>query len=224
MIPNEIYQKKVENLVVELSKKYINRKDIFEPLSKILPNYWNSIFLSAVKQIMFKRVYIIPAAYTDAKLIWVVKDPSRGAQRIAHEIIQYEQNLRKHIWRKNGWGDPYYQHSKPCESRVYSPAGFEYKKVSDSGTIFLVGLMDFKRKYSQIFRSMGIDNNIADALLESIYKTINDAFITGNDKGFAEGVKGAKRAQSTFDTDRLIDVFNNIELANDNLKKIIDEA
>lgn len=221
MMTDQNYQRKVEQVVKKVSMKYVNRKSIFEPLSKILPNYWNDIFLSAVKKIMFKRVNIVPACSLNSILIWVIKDPARGTTQIAKAIIEYERLLTQLIYRKNGWGDPYRIQSKPTVAKII---GFEYKKVTDGGAIFLVSLMDFKRKYSEVLRRYEVNDETADGILEAVYKTIHDAYNTGNDKGFSEGVKAAKKTQSTFETDQLIDIYNNLELGISDLKNIIDKS
>jgi len=224
MNTQENYQKKVEQFVIIVSNKYVNRKNIFEPLSKILPEYWKDIFLSAVKKVMFKRVYVIPATKIESKLVWVIKDPSRGTNKIAQEIIKYERVLRKLVWNKNDWGDPYY-YERPKNYSQGRPAildvkAFEYKKVTPDGTPYIVGLMEFKRKYSEAFKLYGIDDNLADALLEAIYKTIHDSF----DTGFDMGVKTTKYTRKVFNSDQIVDVYNNIELTLADLKKIIDES
>jgi hypothetical protein len=207
MIPNQIYQEKVEKLVIELCKKYVNRKDIFEPLSKILPNYWNSIFLSAVKQIMFKRVYIIPAAYTEAKHIWVVKDPGRGSAQIANEIIQHEHVLRNHIWRKNGWGNPY---REPKPETIL----FQYKDIDDQGNIYLIPFEKFRGKYFPVL-AMRMEDEQAQILVRSIYKLIQNVMETFHDEGFYAGEKSR--------TDNVVDIYNNLELELANFKKLIDK-
>jgi hypothetical protein len=221
MLTDQNYQKKVEAFVVKVSGKYINRKNIFGPLSEILPNYWNDIFLSSVKKIMFKRVFVIPASTAEAQLIWVVKDPARGTVKIAKEIIEYERLLKKMIYRKNDWGDPYYKECpKNNRPQVLNVKPFEYKYVSADGYVRLVSLMDFKRKYTHVLRSAGIPDNVNDGLLEATYKTIVDAFDTGHD----QGVKSSKFTRKVFNSDMIIDVYNNIELAASDLKKIIDES
>jgi len=219
MIIDQNYQNKVEKFVIEISKGYIHRKSIYDPLSNILPYYWNSIFLTAVKHVMFKRVHVIAAAQTESKLklVWVVINPARGATQIAKDIIEYEHILREVIWRKNGWGNPYRQCNKPI---VAKPSGFEYKKVTEGGSIFLVSLMDFKRKYTEKLIRLGLSDTATDALLESIYKTIHDSF----DTGVTEGIKAAKQTQSTYQSGPLIDIYNKLELEVNNLKKIIDKV
>jgi hypothetical protein len=124
MNEQEQYQKKVEEFVEEVYKEFITRKDIFEPLSKILPNYWNDIFLRAVKSIMFKRISVKENLY-----IWTL-DPSLvpwNASRIAKKIICYEKDLRKQVWYKNGWGDPYRPKHKPIVFEPENATNFKYK-------------------------------------------------------------------------------------------------
>lgn len=220
MMTDQNYQRKVEHFVVKISTKYVNRKNIFEPLSKILPNYWNDIFLSAVKKIMFKRVYVIPAnkAEIEPQLIWVVKDPSRGTVKIAKAIIEYERLLTQLIYRKNGWGDPY--HTTPTTAPKPQIAHFEYKNVSDSRSVYIVSFDYFKRNYAERLLPHVKNEKTNDMLLTEIYAVIKDAFGTG----LAEGVKMSKKTFKSENADLLVDIYNNLELSISDLKNIIDKS
>lgn len=239
MSTNLIYQEKVEQFVQILLEKYTKRIDLYEPLSKILPYYWNSIFLSAVKQVMFKRVIILPNVYLPTrKYAWIVVNPKRGIAQIASDIIEHERALKKMIYRKNDWGDPYYYERKNPIKRLYmsepvpepcmfSPADFKYKDIDENGVVHIISLMDFKRIYMESFLRLGLSDARCDELLETIYSTIRDVYASGIEYGFEEGVKAVKTSKLAFtenQLDQLVDIYNNIELATDQLKQIIDKA
>jgi len=124
MNQQEQYQKKVKKFVEGIYKKFISRRHVFEPLSKILPNYWNDIFLRAVKETMFKRISVKENLY-----VWTL-DPSLvpwNASRIAKKIICYEKDLRRQVWYKNGWGDPYKPEHKPIVFKPKNATNYEDK-------------------------------------------------------------------------------------------------
>jgi len=75
----------------------------------------------------------------------------------------------------------------------------------------------FKKKFLPRILPLVKDNNeeIAEMLVRSIYKVINDVWDTSIDEGFGIG----KQTQ----TDKLVDIYNDIELGLSDLKKIIDE-
>jgi hypothetical protein len=83
-----------------------------------------------------------------------------------------------------------------------------------------MNLKEFKLKYLGNFKRYGIADNVADSMLEAIYKTIHDSF----DTGFNFGVSSTKMTRRIFNSDKIVDVYNNIELANAQLKKVIDES
>jgi len=216
---NYQYQSKVERLVQTLFMKYMQRKDIYEPLSKILPYYWNDIFLSAVKRVMFKRVNVLSSIHNaPKKYVWTFIKSGRTNAQIATEIIEVNRNLKNMIYNKNKWGNPGY--IKPVKPTVMMPKALEYKYMCSDGNIHIVSLMDFKRRYTYILREAGVPNNVNDELVETIYKTITDSYDTGHD----QGVISSKSTRRVFNADKIIDVYENIELAALDLKKIIDES
>jgi len=219
------YVKNVERYIIELIEEYAKRKSIFEPLSKLLGEYWNDIFLRAVRNVMFEKVEkITPLEYIKAKdkwdlytrkYIWKIKRHNdcpmehNYVEWIAKKIINEHMRLRKMVWYVNGWGEPY------CKklNTIY----FEYKDVNEKGEIFMVVYDAFKKKFLPRILPLVKDNNeeIAEMLVRSIYKVINDVWDTSIDEGFGIG----KQTQ----TDKLVDIYNDIELGLSDLKKIIDE-
>ena len=205
------YIKNVERYIIELTEEYSKRKSVFEPLSKLLGEYWNDIFLRAVRNVMFERVPVV----VNHPPIWKIKRHNdcpmehNYIEWIAKKIINEHMRLRKMVWYVNGWGEPY---SKKCDT-IY----FEYKVVNEKGEIFMVGYDAFKKKFIPKILLLVKDNDeeIAEMLVRSIYKVINDVWDTGIDEGFGIG----KQTQ----TDKLVDIYNDIELGLSDLKKIIDE-
>jgi hypothetical protein len=215
MQPN--HQKEVEELISRVYIKFVSRKDVFEPLSKILPDYWHNFLYSAIKKVIFKKV-ATNMKEKGKEFIWLFNYSNLNIPSLAKKVIEYEHGLKKMVYKKNDWGDPDYV--KPIKPTIIVPKGLEYKYVSADGYVRLVSLMDFKRRYTHILRAAGIPDNVNDGLVEAIYKTIVDAFDTGHD----QGVISAKFTRKVFNSDKIIDVFNNIELAASDLKKIIDES
>ena len=104
---NERHELNVTNLlriIEDIFQKYNKRKDIFEPLTTIMPNWYNDIYKYAIREVMFARI-TLPSIGVP---IWVFKPICYSPNRrdIAEAIIKKELNLGRMIYRKNKWPMP----------------------------------------------------------------------------------------------------------------------
>lgn len=199
---NEHYQKRVEEFVKSIWTKYVNRENIFEPISKILPKYWNDIFLRAVKNVMFKKTSVYPLGVK--KNIWVLKPDTLDFKKITEQIIKEAEDLRELVWRKNGWKDS-------CKSA--------YKTHSFFSTHEFDNYNDFYDKYWKLLEYFVPNEEKRTELMCVIFNVVEKRF----QDGLSAGIQSYKEKMNKDHIDRIIDVYNNIELALNNLKKIIDE-
>lgn len=105
---------RIETLVIKVLKKFLCcNRSIFDPISDILPNYWNNTLYRATKNIMFQRT-AAPWVSKNSH-IWTLRSwPGNLTTReIAEKILIEKIGLRKLIWAKNGWGNPYKPARKP---------------------------------------------------------------------------------------------------------------
>jgi hypothetical protein len=88
----------IEKFIRSLFIKYANRKSIFDPLSTILPNYWNDITLRAIKNVMFGKYYITNPVM-GRKYLWALNNirVEDAVKRISEE----RNKLKKIIYKKN---------------------------------------------------------------------------------------------------------------------------
>lgn len=189
--PND-YNRKVEDFIAHLITRYMTREDVFEPLTKILGDFKNNIFLRAVRNVMFKRVPV--HLDNTQKHLWII-DQGNGVPRkenyiewFAKKIIEEEISLRKMIWRKNDWGDAY-------PSR--KPINF------GDGSSIHEGFENFKARCENKMAEYVADVDKRNELLHSIYAYAVYVHKNAYETGINDGGAVLKRT--------LIDVHNNIE-------------
>jgi hypothetical protein len=186
--------------------KYAKRRSNFEPLTKILGDYSNSLFLRAVRNVMFEKT---PLRIADGpKYIWQIRRHSDCPMEhnyvtwIAKKIIAEQVRLRKMVWFVNGWGNPYPPHKSI--RFVISPEAC----VGESYATFK---MRCENKIAEYVENV----DLRDELLRAIY----DYGHIMNSYGYAYGNGDGKEAIKN----KLIDIFNMLEYPVCELKKIIDE-
>jgi len=186
--------KKIEEIVAALIVKYAKRKDIFEPLTKTIGDYPNNTFLRAVRNVMFKRIPV--HLDNKQKYLWIIdqgnnrpmKTGTDYIQWIAKRIIDEEISLRKLIWRKNDWGDPY---------PPRKPINF------GDGSSIHEGFENFKARCENKMAEYVVDVDKRNELLHSIYAYAVYVHKNAYETGINDGGAVLKRT--------LIDVHNNIE-------------
>jgi hypothetical protein len=219
------YEARVAEYVLEVMDKYAKRKDIFEPLTKILGEYWNDTIARSVKEVLFekKTVYVLTEECKnpyktrgypeyEAKTTWTLRtwkcpQEMNYAFYIAKKVIEFQRDLKKMIWRKNDWGNPY--------TPEYTNLAFQYKDVDENGKVCLVTYEAFKEKYLPEVESK--------ELLNAIYAAIIDAFWSGKDIGEKCSCEKRTDFDQIFDHITMIEAHDSIELALSNLKKLIDK-
>ena len=104
---NISYQHRVTKLIIKIYDKFALRENIDESLTKTLGDYSNDILLRTIRDVMFDRIEVKPKKY-----LWVLSRVSLEPyenyyEHIARLVIDEQINLRRLIWRKNKWGEPY---------------------------------------------------------------------------------------------------------------------
>jgi len=200
--------KHVGIFVLQIMDKYSKRKDNFEPLSKILGQYWDSIILKAVRNVLFDKIEVCVEGKT--KYIWQVKRLTDCPMEVnyvdwvAKKIIEEEIRLRKLIWYSRGWGEPY----KPTHEKFSFISGMG---VNNSNEFFDM--------YWKKFVYFVPDEEKRMELMHAIFKALDDRF----QDGLRVGARSYKEKMNRDHIDKLVDIYNNLEFGLSDLKKLIDE-
>ena len=196
----------IETYVYNIMHHFMNRKDIFEPLSLTLGPYQQKPFLRAVKNVLFEKIRVdIP---NKNKYIWVFKhynDCPKQANYvswISTKIIAEDMKIRNIIRNKNRWGRLYPSRTPIKSILVYSS---KTKKLEDFKIKCPNSLGDYKKDFSK-----------RDELLHNIYEYEAQTFKAGYEKGYAQGLKDSMKT-----TKKLVSIFDSIEQDFKNFKDIL---
>lgn len=206
MIYTKEHLKTIEKFVLQLMDKYSKRKSNFEPLTKILGDYANDTFLRAVKNVLFDKVELI--SETGAKHMWVITRHNDCPQNVnyctwvATKIADEKVRLVKMIWFLNGWGNPYPPHKA---------IRFDISPEACMNESFATFKMRCENKMAEYVE----DVELREELMRSIYEYGHSM----REYGYAYGNKDSGQALK----DKLVDIYNNIELDIDRLRNIINE-
>jgi hypothetical protein len=87
----------VEKYIMEITKKYAKRENIYEPLTKTLGDYSHDIILRAIRNVMFEKIIVDRGS----KTIWKIKrhtDCPEGQEYVnwlAYKIIKEYKTLKQ---------------------------------------------------------------------------------------------------------------------------------
>jgi hypothetical protein len=193
------YRKKIEKLIWEVIKKYDNRRNIYEPLSKLLPNYWNDTLLRSIKNVMFVKCL---TPYTP-RPVWELDVDDKGVKQLAKEVMEEEISLRKLIWKKNNWGYPY----KSEHTKFFFINGLGCDNHDDFFDMYWNKLEYFVKNEEKRIE-----------LMQAIFDAIENRF----QDGLRVGARSYKEKYG-LEPEKLIDIYNNLEIQTTELKKIIDK-
>ena len=198
------YREELRQRCVSIRHLYLQAYKAGDPISKIIPNYWNVIEYRAIKDVLFTRVKIRNSALAVSigAYTWILNmNFYDHIDTIVTKVMQRVDELRYIISKKNRRTVPqslFVNQSLTFKFHTESKAGFE-----------LISWPEFRTKYTRELED--------EELVRSIYTAIEESFAAGVRVGQNDPIKIEN------DKNSLIDIHDNIEEALANLKKLIDK-
>lgn len=203
---NNKYREKLRQRCLNIINLYMQYYNFDDPISKIIPNYWNVIEYRAIKDVLFTRVKIqFRDYYRPIKWTWMLNtDPETKKINIDEtvtKVMQRIDELRYIVSKKN-------KRSVPQSLFANQRLTFKFRNESKAG-FDLIPWAEFRLKYTRELED--------EELVRSIYTAIEEAFADGVRVGQNNSIENKN------DKNSLIDIHDNIEQAVANLKKLIDK-
>jgi hypothetical protein len=151
---------------------YAKNMNTFDPISKIIPNWYKNIEKGSFVKILFKNVatkydHVGSVKVNNGKSMWVLRHPSKEPEFLAKLVMDNIEYTKKLVYLKNGWH--YYSPEKKPSLITYATTPVELKcvKLPINSEYTKNNFID--DHFEEIKFALTNKNN-ASAILDSLYK------------------------------------------------------
>lgn len=203
------YREDLKHQWRRIHKLYSTKYKFGDPITTIIPQYWNKIEIRAIKDVMFERRSL--DNFKHPKYTWMLRDEifDMSMDAIVDKVMGRIDDLKQIVYKKNDW-------KVPCKLSAIPQLFFEFRSESFHETGELISFKEFFEKYTKELED--------EELVYSIYTAIKEAFNCGKECNHLGSVGEAfeRKEESEELKNNLINVYNDIDQALANIKKIID--